>query len=84
VGEWAAVAGWRDVATATDPTTSIGLADDEAYRTWLRVGARGRATADWSAERREAFGHDLMAATPRDADGRYRLPFGSIYLVGTS
>ena len=78
---WAAAAGWRDVATFADPTTAIPLADDDDYRTWLRVGARGRATADWTAELRENFTRDLMAATPRDGDGGYRLPFGSLYLT---
>ncbi len=81
LAEWASAAGWRDVATAADPTTAIPLADDDAYRTWLRVGARGRATAEWTAERRDAFARDLMAASPRDAEGRYRLPFGALYLT---
>lgn len=81
VSGWAAAAGWRHPATTADPTTAIPLADDDAYRTWLRVGARGRATAGWTAEHRENFTRDLMAATPRDGDGGYRLPFGSLYLT---
>ncbi len=83
LAEWAWAAGWRNVATAADPTTAISLADDDAYRTWLRVGARGRATAEWTAERRDVFARDLMAASPRDAEGRYRLPFGSLYLTAS-
>ena len=81
LGGWAAAAGWREIETSADPTTVIPLRDDEAFRRWLRVGARGRATADWSAERREAFARDLMAATPRGPTAEYVLPFGSLYLT---
>jgi SAM-dependent methyltransferase len=77
---WATTAGWSDVTVEADPGTAIPLRDDDAFRAWLRVGARGRATGDWSDDRREAFARDLMAATPRD-DGGYRLPFGTIYLT---
>jgi len=75
---WARDAGWRDVATDADPTTGIPLADDDAFRTWLRVG---RMTSDWSPERREEFARDLLAVAPRTADGSIRLPFGSLYLT---
>jgi SAM-dependent methyltransferase len=78
--DWALEAGWTDVAVATDPTTVIPLAGDEAFRTWMRVGSRQRLLDSWSEGRREAFLRDLMAAAPRDADGGYRLPFGAIYL----
>lgn len=78
---WAADAGWSDVETAADPTAAIPLRDDQHFRTWLRVGSKGRATADWSDERREAFARDLMAAAPRDAQGGYRLPFGALFLT---
>jgi SAM-dependent methyltransferase len=78
---WAVAAGWSNVATSADPTTGIPLADDDAFRTWLRVGARGRATAAWSDEMRAAFTSALMEASPRDADKGYRLPFGSLYLT---
>ena len=83
VAGWATTAGWSDLETAADPTTGIPLADDDAFRTWLRVGARGRATASWSDETRERFATALMAASPRAADGGYRLPFGSLYLTAT-
>ncbi len=78
--DWALEAGWTDVAVETDPTTLIPLADDEAFRTWMRVGSRGRLLDSWAQERREAFLRDLIATTPRTADGGYRLPFGSMYL----
>jgi len=78
---WATQAGWSEVETAADPTIGIPLADDDLYRAWLSVGARGRATGDWSAERRDEFARDLMAATPRSPDGGYRLPFGALYLI---
>lgn len=78
---WANHAGWRELDLATDPSMGIPLADDDAYRTWLRVGARNRLTGSWPADRRDAFARDLMAASPRDADGGYRLPFGAIYLT---
>lgn len=80
VTAWAEEAGWASIEAASDATTAIPLADEDAFRTWLRVGARGRATADWSDERREAFTRDLMAAAPRAADGSFRLPFGTIYV----
>lgn len=83
VGAWATDAGWSDVALATDPTMGIPLPDEAAFRTWLGVGARGRLTAGWDADRREAFTQDLIAAAPRDENGGYRLPFGAIYLTAT-
>ena len=78
---WAMQAGWLDIQTAADPTIGIPLADDDLYREWLKVGARGRATRDWTAQRREEFARDLMAASPRSPDGGYRLPFGALYLT---
>lgn len=81
---WAGDAGWSSVETAADPTTGIPLRDDDDFRAWLRVGARGRATAEWSDEHREAFARDLMASAPRAPEGGYRLPFGSLYLAARS
>ena len=78
---WASDAGWSEVAVDSDPTTVIPLADEAAFRTWLRVRASARATSDWSADRREQFALDLMAAAPRDGTGAFRLPFGTIYLT---
>jgi hypothetical protein len=81
VAAWAAAAGWTSIATAADPGVVIPLRDEEHFRTWLRVGARGRATRGWSRERFDSFARDLMGAAPRAGDGGYRLPFGAIYLV---
>lgn len=78
---WAEAAGWSEVETAADRTIGIPLANDDLYRAWLRVGSRGQATASWSPARRAQFARDLMAATPRTADGGYRLPFGALYLT---
>ena len=80
VATWAAAAGWSEVEVDEDPTTVIPLADDAQYRTWLKVGAKGRATAGWTDEHRERFARELMEATPRGPDGGYVLPFGAIYL----
>ena len=76
--QWATDAGWIDVTADADPTTTIPLADEAAFWTWLRVA---RTVSDWSSERIEAYGRDLMAVTPRGADGSYRIPFGSIHLT---
>ena len=75
---WAHGAGWTDVATNADPTTEIRLEDEDAFLAWLRVG---RLSTDWPAERIDAFASDLMAASPRGADGSFRLPFGAQYLT---
>ena len=75
---WAQDAGWTDVATDADPTAGIRLADENAFRTWLRVA---RFSTDWSPDRIDAFARDLMAASPRGADGSFRLPFGAQYLT---
>jgi SAM-dependent methyltransferase len=78
---WAASAQWSEIEVDADPTIAIVLDDADAFRTWLTVGARGRATAGWDPSRREALAADLMDASPRDSDGRFRLPFGSLYLT---
>jgi SAM-dependent methyltransferase len=75
---WADAAGWADARVDTDESTVIELADEEAFRVWLRVG---RTTTDWAPDRVEAFGRELMTLCPRDADGAFRIPFGTIYLT---
>lgn len=82
VAAWAREAGWTEIATHADPTIAIRLANDDLFRTWLRVGSRGRATAGWTDGERDELSTALMAASPRDADGGYVLPFGAIYLTG--
>jgi SAM-dependent methyltransferase len=78
---WAHCAGWTDVATDADPTTDISLDDEDAFRTWLRVG---RFSTDWPPERVDAFARDLIAVCPRGADGSFHLPFGAQYLTARS
>jgi len=68
------------VAVEPDPDTVIRLADESAFRRWLTVGSRGRATRDWPAARVEALNRDLLAATPHDEFG-FRIPFGALYLT---
>jgi SAM-dependent methyltransferase len=82
--EWAAGAGWAEIETGADPSASIPLRDEAAFRAWLRVGARGHATREWSPERREQFARDLMAASPRDDGGGFRLPFGALLLTAVN
>lgn len=81
IADWAEAAGWSGVETGADPTIAITLASEDLFRAWLSVGSRRRATADWSPERRDRFARDLMAATPRGADGGFRFPFGALYLT---
>lgn len=81
VAEWAQRAGWGSIETGADPTVGIELVDDAQFRTWLSVGARGRATAGWSDERRAQLGEDLMVAARRSSDGGFWLPFGALYLT---
>lgn len=78
---WAELAGWDSIETGADPTIAIELDDDGQFRTWLSIGARGRATAGWSEERRERLVRDLMEAARRTADVGFRLPFGALYLT---
>ena len=74
-------AGWDEVVVEADPTTVIPLPDEDLFRAWLRVGSRGRGTGDWSDERLEFLAVDLIEAAPRDDDGAFRIPFGTIYLT---
>jgi hypothetical protein len=75
--EWAREGGWADPVVTADAATAIRLVDESAFRTWLRVA---RPTSDWSSDRRDAYARDLMTACPRDADGAFRIPFGTLYL----
>jgi hypothetical protein len=75
---WAVEAGWTDIETAADATTAIRLADEAAFRSWMRVG---RADDDRDEATTDALVRELTAVAPRDADGTYRLPFGALYLT---
>lgn len=80
----AADAGWADVAVDADSNTAILLADEAAFRTWRDIGSRGAATADFTPEQHRALTDEMLAVTPRDDDGRFRIPFGAIYLTATA
>jgi SAM-dependent methyltransferase len=77
----AEAAGWADVATEADPSLVIRLGSEELFRTWRRIGSHAEATRDWSDEEHEALTVAMLAATPRDEDGAYVIPFGAIYLT---
>jgi SAM-dependent methyltransferase len=81
LADWAAVAGWADVAVAADPTVEIELRDEAAFRTWREIGSRGAATAHFTADQHAALTDEMLAATPRDATGAFRIPFGALYLT---
>jgi SAM-dependent methyltransferase len=81
---WASAAGWRGVETAADPDNVIPLADDAAFDRWLSIGARGAAIRDWMPERKRALRDDLIAITPRAADGSFRIPFGALFLTASA
>ena len=78
---WAHDAGWTDAAVEDDPAVAIRLPDAEAFATWRSTGSRGAATAGWSEERHAALTADMLAATPRQPDGGYAIPFGAFYLT---
>ena len=78
---WADAAGWSEVSTAADPTVAIRLPDQEAFRTWRRTGSRAGATAGFTEEQHAALTAEMIAVTPRDADGGFRIPFGALYLT---
>ena len=78
---WADAAGWGDISTAADPTVAIRLTDEDAFRTWRRTGSRAGATMGFTEEQHAALTADMIAVTPRDADGAFRIPFGALYLT---
>ena len=77
----AASAGWNDVETDADPSTAILLPDEAAYRLWRDIGARGSATSDFTPEQHHALTDEMLAVTPRAANGAFRIPFGTLYLT---
>lgn len=81
---WAREAGWTDIETDTDASTAIVLPDAAAFRTWRSIGSRAGATAEYTPAQHDALTDELLAATPRDARGRLRIPFGAIYLTARS
>lgn len=80
--QWALAAGWESVATDADPRTVIRLPDERSFDRWLSVGSRAVALRERSGDDRGALARDLLAVTPRDAQGGLRIPFGTLYLTG--
>jgi SAM-dependent methyltransferase len=78
---WAQQAGWSDVGTAADPAMAIRLGDEEAFRTWRRIGSRATATAGLTEVEHDALTDQMLAVTPREQDGTFRIPFGALYLT---
>lgn len=78
---YATDAGWLDIETDVDPNVAIELADEPAFRTWRGIGARGPATAHLTDAQHETLTDAMLDITPRDSDGRLRIPFGAIYLT---
>lgn len=74
-------AGWIDVETDANPTTAIRLADEAAFRSWREIGSRAAATANFTPKQHRALTDEMLAATPREPDGTYVIPFGALYLT---
>jgi SAM-dependent methyltransferase len=79
--ERALAAGWSEIETDADPGIAIALASDDDFDQWMATGSRGQLTGDWTAERQRALRNAMLAATPRDPQGRLRIPFGALYLT---
>ena len=73
--------GWSEVAGEADPTAAIVLGDEEAFRTWREIGFRNPATERFTPEQHRALTEAMLATTPRDADGAFRIPFGALYVT---
>jgi ubiquinone/menaquinone biosynthesis C-methylase UbiE len=78
---WAEAAGWAGVDTVADPRVVINLPDEAAFGIWRSLGSRGAATRTWTPAQQEALTQEMLAVTPREADGSIRLPFGALYLT---
>jgi SAM-dependent methyltransferase len=74
-------AGWTDVEADDDPSTAIQLPDEDAFRLWREIGSRGARSAELTPEQHRALTDEMLAVTPRTADGAFRIPFGAIYLT---
>jgi hypothetical protein len=78
---WARAAGWRQAVVVADPATTVRLAGPDSFERWMRTGSRSVASRALSDERFAALTDDLLAATPIGPDGRYHIPFGTLYLT---
>lgn len=79
--DWASAAGWQAIETDADPDHAVVLRDEAAFRTWRSIGTRGASTADWPPERHEELTDAMLAVTPREANGGFRIPFGALFLA---
>lgn len=73
-------AGWAEVAIITDESTEIRLSDEASFRTWRAIGMRGSAAAELTPQQHRVLTDEMLAVTPRSADGAFHIPFGTIYL----
>lgn len=74
-------AGWSEVVGEADPTAAIVLRDEEAFRTWREIGFRNPAAERFTPEQHRALTQEMLAATPRAADGAFRIAFGALYVT---
>jgi|GEM_PF-3928525 len=74
-------ADWADVVVEADSMTAILLPDEAAFRTWREIGFRNPVTEHFSPEQHRALSDEMLAATPREPDGTYVIPFGALYLT---
>ena len=81
LAEFARAAGWSEIETGADPSIAITLASDDDFDRWMATGSRGQLTGDWTVERQRELRNAMLAATPRDSQGRLRIPFGTLYLT---
>ena len=81
LARFAEEAGWSEIEIAADPSVAITLESDEDFDRWMATGSRGQLTGDWTHQRQRALRDAMLAATPRDAHGRLRIPFGALYLA---
>jgi SAM-dependent methyltransferase len=74
-------AGWAGIEADADPSTAIVLPDEAAYRLWREIGSRGAGSAEFTPDQHRALTDEMLAVTPRLADGAFRIPFGTLYLT---
>lgn len=79
---WSREAGWDKPKVEADPETTIRLAGPDSFERWMRTGSRSVASRALSDERFATLTADLLAATPVGPDGRFHIPFGTLYLTG--
>jgi SAM-dependent methyltransferase len=84
LGGWGAAAGWGELDVAADAGMAIQLPDEAAFAVWRNTGSRAGVTAGFSDEQHAALTAEMLAITPREADGSLRIPFGALYLAAVN